>query len=251
MTDAMHRILLVEDDPAIRKVLTVLFETNGFRVVASDSCAVAVRQAQLYRPDVCILDLGLPDRDGLNFIQQLRAWSPMPVIVLTARTEEEQRLAAFEAGADDYVVKPFSSPELLARVRAVLRRIMRGSRISANINLGDTVVDLSTRVARDRHGRELKLTPLEHRILECLVRHANAVVTHAQLLKEVWGPHQADTRSLRVYIASLRRKLEPDPAQPRYLVTESGIGLRLLTDPEPNECAAADGLNGSPVSAVL
>src|ERR1700738_1796767 len=123
MTRAMHRILVIDDDPALRRILTMLFETNGFRVVAADTCELAIHQAQSHRPDVCIVDLGLPDRDGLNFIRQIRTWSPVPIIVLTARMHEAQRLAAFEAGVDDYVIKPFSSPELLARVRAIMRRI--------------------------------------------------------------------------------------------------------------------------------
>jgi two-component system, OmpR family, KDP operon response regulator KdpE len=229
MTRAMHRILVVEDDPAIRRVLSILFETNGFRVVAADTCDLAMRQAQTHRPDVCILDLGLPDSDGVNFIRSVRLWSPVAIIVLTARLAEAQRVAAFEAGADDYVIKPFSSPELLARVRAIMRRLTRNEQPEAVIRLGNAVVDLGNRVARGPRGEEAHLTPLEHRILECLARHADSVVTHTQVLKEVWGPHQADIRSLRVYVASLRRKLEIEPAQPKHIVTESGIGYRLVT----------------------
>jgi two-component system, OmpR family, KDP operon response regulator KdpE len=230
MTRAMHRILVVDDDPALRRILSMLFETNGFRVVAADTCELATRQAQSHRPDVCIVDLGLPDRDGLNFIHQIRTWSPVPIIVLTARVQEAQRLAAFDAGADDYVIKPFSSPELLARVRAIMRRTTRSDQPNAVIRLGNAIIDLGNRVTRGPNGESVKLTPIEHRILECLVRHADGVVTHTQLLKEVWGPHQADVRSLRVYVASLRRKLEIDPANPHYIVTESGIGYRLSTE---------------------
>jgi two-component system, OmpR family, KDP operon response regulator KdpE len=230
MTRAMHRILVIDDDPALRRILTMLFETNGFRVVAAATCELAIRQAQSHRPDVCIVDLGLPDRDGLNFIRQIRTWSPVPIIVLTARTHEAQRLAAFEEGADDYVMKPFSSPELLARVRAIMRRVTRSDQPNAVMRLGNAIVDLGNRVTRGPNGESVKLTPIEHRILECLVRHADGAVTHTQLLKEVWGPHQADVRSLRVYVASLRRKLEIDPARPQYIVTESGIGYRLVTE---------------------
>jgi two-component system, OmpR family, KDP operon response regulator KdpE len=232
MTRAMHRVLVVEDDPAIRKVLSVLFETNGFRVVVAETCDLGIRQAQSYRPDVCIVDLGLPDGDGIDFIRRVRAWSPVGIIVLTARVTELQRLSAFEAGADDYVIKPFSSPELLARVRAIIRRMTRAEQPNAVLRLGNAFIDLGNRVTRGQRGEELHLTPLEHRILECLTRHADCVVTHTQVLKEVWGPHQIDIRSLRVYVASLRRKLEPDPACPRYIVTEAGVGYRLVTDQE-------------------
>jgi two-component system, OmpR family, KDP operon response regulator KdpE len=230
MTRAMHRILVVEDDPALRRILSMLFETNGLRVVAADTCDLATRQAQTHRPDLCILDLGLPDSDGVNFIHKVRSWSPVAIIVLSARLAESQRVAAFEAGADDYVIKPFSGPELLARVRAIMRRLARNEQPQAVLSLGNATVDLGNRITRGPKGEEAHLTPLEHRILECLARHADSVVTHAQVLKEVWGPHQADLRSLRVYVASLRRKLEVDPAQPKYIVTEAGIGYRLVTE---------------------
>jgi two-component system KDP operon response regulator KdpE len=232
MTRAMHRVLVVEDDPAIRKILSMLFETNGFRVVTADTCDLGVRQAQTYRPDVCIVDLGLPDGDAVQFIRKVRAWSPVAILVLTARVAELQRLAAFDAGADDYIVKPFSSPELLARVRAIMRRISRSDKPGAILRLGAAFIDLGNRVTRGPRGEEVHLTPLEHRILECLARHADSVVTHTQVLKEVWGPHQIDIRALRVYVASLRRKLEIDPARPKYIVTEPGVGYRLVTDPE-------------------
>jgi two-component system, OmpR family, KDP operon response regulator KdpE len=232
MTHAMYRVLLVEDDPAIRRVLSMLFETNSYRVVTADTCDLGVRQAQTYRPDVCIVDLGLPDSDGIHFIRKVRAWSPVAILVLTARVAEPQRLAAFEAGADDYVTKPFSGPELLARVRAIMRRIARSDQPDAVLRLGDAHVDLANRVARGPRGDEVHLTPLEHRILECLARHADSVVTHTQVMKEVWGPHQIDIRSLRVYVASLRRKLELDPARPKYIMTESGVGYRLVSDAE-------------------
>lgn len=232
MTRAMHRILLVEDDPAILRVLSMLFETGGFRVIVADTCELGMRQAQTYRPDVCIVDLGLPDNDGIHFIHKVRSWSPVGILVLTARVEELHRLSAFEAGADDYIIKPFSSPELLARVRAILRRIARRDQPETLLRLGSSTVDLSNRVTRGPGGEEAHLTPLEHRILECLARHAESVVTHTQVMKEVWGPHQIDIRSLRVYVASLRRKLEVDPARPKHILTEPGIGYRLVTDPE-------------------
>src|ERR1700748_2588754 len=228
MTRAMHRVLVVEDDPAIRRVLTMLFETNGFRVVAADCCDQGIRQAQTHRPDICIVDLGLPDSDGLNFIRKVRVWSPVAIIVLTARVAELQRPAAFEAGADDYVIKPFSSAELLARVRAIIRRITRHDQPDSVLKLGTAYVDLGNRTTRGPGGEELRLTPLEHRILECLARHAGSVVTHTEVLKEVWGPYQADIRSLRVYWAGLRHKLEDAPAHPKHILTEPGVGYRLV-----------------------
>jgi two-component system KDP operon response regulator KdpE len=227
MTEAMHRILVIEDDPDIEKVLSMLFETSGFRVVAADSCDLGIRRAQTFRPDLCVLDLGLPDRDGVTFIAETRAWSAMPIIVLSGRTQEDQRLAAFHAGADDYVLKPFSGGELIARARAIMRRLVRNQRPQALLKLGDTVVDLTLRTAGRASRGQLRLTPLEYRILECLVRRADSIVTHAELLREVWGPHQCDVRALRVYVASLRRKLEADPVRPRFLLTEPGIGYRL------------------------
>jgi two-component system KDP operon response regulator KdpE len=231
VTRAMHRVLVVEDDPAIRRVLGMLFETNGFRVVTAETCELGTRHAQSYRPDVCIVDLGLPDSDGIDFIRKVRAWSQVAILVLTARVAELQRLSAFDAGADDYIIKPFSSLELLARVRANIRRTSRGDQPAAMLRLGECIVDLGNRVTRGPQGDATHLTPLEHRILECLARHADSVVTHAQVLKEVWGPNQIDLRSLRVYVASLRRKLEVDPARPKHIITEPGIGYRLVTDP--------------------
>jgi two-component system, OmpR family, KDP operon response regulator KdpE len=232
MTDAMHRILLVEDDVAICQVLEALFEGYGFRTIAVGTCRQAITYAQHHRPDVCIVDLGLPDMDGLRFIEQVRTWSAMPIIVLTARTQEPQRLAAFEAGADDYIIKPFSGLELIARVRAITRRLMRRDQPEALLRLGDVEINLEKRATVGPGGKVLKLTPLEHRILECLAQHLGGLVTHEQIMNAVWGPHQADVRSLRVYVASLRRKLERDPAQPQYILTEVGVGYRLVPDPE-------------------
>jgi len=230
MTDAMHIILVVEDDPSIQSVLRMLFEANGFRVVIADSAARGEHAAKLHRPDVVVIDLGLPDRDGVNVVVGIRTWSAVPIIVLSARTAETQRVAAFESGADDYVIKPFSAVELLARVRALLRRHVRGDLPMGVLQLGDISVDMGRRVAQDRQGREVRLTPLEHRILETLARHGERIVTHAALIREVWGPERDDSRSLRVYIGSLRRKLEEDPRRPQHILTELGIGYRLVTD---------------------
>ena len=234
MTDAMHLILIVEDDPGIQNVLRMLFEANGFRVVLSGTAARGAIDARLHRPDIVVVDLGLPDRDGLTVITAIREWSAVPVIVLSARTAEEQRLAAFEHGADDYVMKPFSSPELLARIRAIVRRHARGDLPMAVLVLGDVTVDLGRRIANGRDGREVRLTPLEHRILETLARNGDRIVTSAALIKEVWGPERDDARALRVYIGSLRRKLEADPSRPKYILTELGVGYRLSMDSEPS-----------------
>jgi two-component system KDP operon response regulator KdpE len=240
MTDAMHLVLIVEDDPALQSVLRTLFEANGYRVVAVGTASGGAHDARLYNPDVVLVDLGLPDRDGIEVIRGIRTWSAMPIVVLSARTDETQRLHAFESGADDYVVKPFSAPELLARVRAVSRRHVRGYLPMAILRLGDISVNLSERVARRSDGREIRLTPLEHRILAALSRRPERIVTHSALIKEVWGPDRDDSRSLRVYIGSLRRKLEADPSRPKHILTELGLGYRLALDQEPRVENQAD-----------
>src|ERR1700684_2900603 len=230
MTVGIHLALVVEDDCAVQKVLRMMLEANGFRVVIADSCARGERDARSQRPDVSIVDLGLPDLDGIELIKSIRTWSPMPIIVLSARTAEAQRLGAFEAGADDYVLKPFSAPELVARVRASLRRHARGELPSGILEIGDLSIDLTRRVVQRRGGGEIRLTPLEHRILETMARHRDRVVTHSQLMREVWGPNRADTRSLRVFITTLRKKLELDPTRPTYIVTDPCVGYRLVID---------------------
>jgi two-component system KDP operon response regulator KdpE len=232
MTEAMHQVLIVEDDPALQSVLRTFFEANGYRVVATTVALGGIRDARLYNPDVVIVDLGLPDLDGIEVIKGIRTWSAMPIVVLSARTVEAQRLLAFDSGADDYVVKPFSAPELLARVRAVSRRHVRGYLPMAILQLGAVSVDLTARMARRADGHEVRLTPLEYRILAVLARHAESVVTQASLLKEVWGPNRNDSGSLRVYIGSLRRKLEADPGRPKHIITELGLGYRLLLNQE-------------------
>ncbi|EQD33601.1 two component transcriptional regulator, winged helix family, partial [mine drainage metagenome] len=174
-----------------------------------------------------------PDGDGIAIIRRVRAWSPMPIVVLSARTQEEQKVAALDAGADDYVTKPFSARELLARVRAALRRNVRGSEQTGALNLGSLQIDLEKREARGAAG-EIHLTPLEYRVIECLARHLGAIITQAQLIREVWGPERlGDSRGLRVCIMNLRGKIEPDPRKPRYLVTEAGLGYRLRSDDSP------------------
>ena len=230
MTEAMHQVLIVEEDPGIQSVLRTFFEANGYRVVAATFALEGIRHARLYNPDVAIIDLGLPDRDGTEVIKDIRTWSAMPIVVLTARTAEFHRLLAFDNGADDYVIKPFSAPELLARVRTVSRRHVRGRLPMAILQLGGTFVDLTARVASKADGSEVRLTPFEYKILAVLARHHESVVTQATLLKEVRGPEREDSGSLCVHIASLRRKLEVDPSRPSHIITELGLGYRLLLD---------------------
>ena len=237
MTLGMHLALVVEDDTAAQRVLRMMLEANGFRVAVADCCVRGDRDARSQRPDIAIVDLGLPDFDGIELIKSIRSWSPIPIIVLSARTAEQQRLTAFDHGADDYVLKPFSAPELLARVRAVLRRHARGDNAETILKLGELSIDMSRRVVVAQAGVETRLTPLEHRILETLARHPERIVTHAQLMREVWGPNCADTRSLRVFIATLRRKVERDPANPAHILTEHGLGYRLMLDGTPSNPA--------------
>jgi two-component system KDP operon response regulator KdpE len=226
MTEAMHQVLVVEDDDEIRKVLRVLLEVEKYRVVEAATAGRAEIEARSHKPDLLIVDLGLPDGDGLEVIKRVRAWSPVPIIVLSARILEAQKIAALDAGADDYVTKPFSAPELLARVRASLRRNVRGAEHTAALKIGAVEIDLDRRQARGAEG-DIHLTPLEYRVLECLVRHSGRIVRSQQLLREAWGPDRSgDTRTLRVCMKNLRDKLEPDPRRPQYLVTETGLGYR-------------------------
>jgi len=227
MTQAMHRILVIEDDAGIRNVVRVLLETHGYRIVEAGTAARAEIEARAHKPDLLLVDLGLPDGDGLNVIRRVRSWSAVPIVVLSARTQEEQKIAALDAGADDYVTKPFSAPELLARVRAGLRRNARSAERAPALEFAKVRVDLGRRETVGPEGA-IHLTPLEYRVLECLAQHAGMIVRQDQLIAQVWGPDKlGDTRNLRVYMKNLRNKLEPDPRRPQYLVTETGLGYRL------------------------
>jgi two-component system KDP operon response regulator KdpE len=236
----MFRVLVVEDDADIRRLLRALLEAEGYRVVEADSAARALVESRSHQPDVVLVDLGLPDRDGQALIRDVRRFSSVPILVLSARTLEAEKIQALDSGADDYVTKPFNSGELLARVRAALRRNVRSPERSSSLRIGSIAIDLATREARVSNGDAVHFTPLEYRLLACLARAHGLVVTRDQLIGEVWGPDRMDdTRGLRAYVKGLRQKLEPDPARPRYLLTEPGLGYRLVAEQDEPEPAAS------------
>jgi two-component system KDP operon response regulator KdpE len=219
---------VVEDEPEIRRFLRSSLSAEGYKVVESATGRRGSIDAASHKPDLAIVDLGLPDLDGLQVIRHIREWSPMPIIVLSARVHEAAKISAFDAGADDYVTKPFGVGELLARVRVALRHALRTRSNHAVLTLEGASIDLDARKAT-RAGATVHLTPIEFRIIATLANHLGMVVTHRQLLTEVWGPtHASDTHYLRIYMKQLRDKLEIDPVRPRHLITETGVGYRLL-----------------------
>jgi two-component system KDP operon response regulator KdpE len=222
-------IIVIEDESQLRRVLRATLEANGFRCVETESARQGLLDAETYRPDLLLVDLGLPDRDGIEVIRGVRKWSVVPIIVLSARSQESDKIAALDAGADDYVTKPFTVGELLARIRTALRHAAIHGRPESKETLADG--DLSIDLLRRRvfvKEHEIHLTPIEYRLLSVLIRNAGKVVTYNHLLRDVWGPGKVDQyHYVRTYIADLRRKLEGDPARPVYLLTEVGVGYRL------------------------
>ncbi len=222
-------ILVVEDEPQMRKFVRITLESNDYRVLEAATGDEAIRRAAEHTPDAVLLDLGLPDVDGSKVIERIREWSATPILVISARSQEESKVRALDSGADDYLTKPFGAAELMARLRVALRHAARSREApSAIVRIGDEIeIDLVKRVVRCR-GEEVHLTPIEYKLLTLLSKHAGMVMTHKQLLDQVWGPgHAHQMQYLRVYMTQLRHKLELDPARPKYLLTEPGIGYRL------------------------
>jgi len=225
----MTHILLIDDDHQLLRALRVAFTARGYDVTLATDAASALTTASQHPPDLAIVDLGLPDMDGLTVIERIRTWSSLPIIVLSARHLEEAKINALDAGADDYVTKPFGTGELLARVRAALRRITPSDEQPV-ITTAAFTIDLAARTVATQQG-QTRLTPTEWHLLEILIRNPGKLITHKQLLREVWGPrYETETTYLRVHMANLRRKLEPDPARPRYLATEPNLGYRFIPE---------------------
>jgi two-component system KDP operon response regulator KdpE len=226
-------VLVIEDELPIRRFLKPSLQSNGFKVLEAVKGEEGLALASSHNPDIILLDLGLPDLDGLEVVKRLREWTTTPIIIITARGKEKDKIAGLDAGADDYLTKPFDVGELMARMRAALRhsqRLKQGGKQDPVFETPDFKVDLSARVVTVR-GKEVHLTPNEYDLLAFLIRHVGKVVTQKQILQEVWGPASGDqVQYLRIYVYQLRQKIEADPDRPRYLLTESGVGYRLKTD---------------------
>jgi two-component system KDP operon response regulator KdpE len=230
VSDVAPTVLVIEDEPQMRRFLKASLEAHDYRLVEAVTAREGLAQAAGRNPDVILLDLGLPDLDGIELTRRLREWSPVPVIVISARGREQDKIAALDAGADDYLTKPFGLGELLARLRVVLRRVAGDGAAEPAIVVGDLKVDLAARLVH-RRDQEVHLTPIEYKLLATLARHAGKVLTHRMLLKEVWGPNAVEhTHYVRVYMTQLRHKLEDDPSRPKVLLTESGVGYRLKVE---------------------
>ena len=227
----MPRVLVIDDEAQIRRTLAVNLQARGYDVDLAADGASALTVAAKTRPDVVILDLGLPDLDGIEVLHGLRGWSSVPIVVLSARENEQAKVAALDAGADDYVAKPFGIDELLARLRAALRRSAPSPPDEAVVETPDFTIDLAHKTVT-RDGAPVHLTRTQWRIVEVLSRNAGRLVTHPQLLREVWGPeYETETNYARVFMAQIRQKLEPEPTRPRYFITETGMGFRFLVPP--------------------
>lgn len=223
-------VLVVDDEPAIHRFMAPALAANGYEALRADTGGEALALVANRNPDAVILDLGLPDMDGKQVIRRLREWSTVPILVLSARDREMEKIEALDLGADDFINKPFGMGELMARLRAALRHRMQEKGETPLLRLGDVEIDIP-RHRVTRAGAELKLTPKEFELLAFLARHGGKVLTHRQILRAVWGPaHEQDTQYLRVYVGQLRAKIEPDPANPDLIVTEPGIGYRLASD---------------------
>ncbi|OWW18191.1 two-component system response regulator [Noviherbaspirillum denitrificans] len=228
MTEANKVAVLVEDEPQIRRFVKLALADEGWQIHEAETLHRGLIEAGTRKPDLIILDLGLPDGDGVDFISDIRRWSAVPIIVLSARIGENEKIKALDAGADDYLGKPFGVGELLARMRSVLRRQQLPTQASGLIQFGDVTVDAQARLIK-KGGQVVRLSPTEYRLLLALIASAGRVVTTQQLLQRVWGPSHADSSHyLRIYMGHLRQKLEADPAQPQFLLTETGVGYRLL-----------------------
>jgi len=233
VSERQDLVLVVEDEPQMRRFLRASLGTEGYRVREAWTVADGLREVAAEHPDAVLLDLGLPDGDGLDLVRRVREWSSVPIIVVSARGREEEKVAALDAGADDYLPKPFGTKELLARLRVALRHSRAAiAPESPVLEVGPLRMDLERREVTVE-GRPVRLTPIEWRLLTLLARHAGKVLTHAQILREVWGPNAAShSHYVRVYMAELRKKLEADPSRPRLLLTEPGVGYRLADTPE-------------------
>jgi two-component system, OmpR family, KDP operon response regulator KdpE len=227
MSEPSPRILMIEDEAPMRRFLRASLRQAGYQLIEAETATEGLAQAAAQNPDLVLLDLGLPDLDGLVVTERLRQWAKMPIIVISARGQEPDKIKALDAGADDYLTKPFGVGELLARIRVALRHAAKTDEGQTQFSVGELEVDLIRRRVLS-NGAEVHLTPIEYRLLTTLIKHADRVLTHRQLLREVWGPHASDQpQYLRVHMGQLRHKLERDPSRPLYLITEPGVGYRL------------------------
>jgi two-component system KDP operon response regulator KdpE len=232
VSEPKTRVLVIEDEPPMRKFLRATLDSHGYEVILAETARDGIAMATQHAPDIVLLDLGLPDADGLDMTRELRGWSKVPILVISARGREDDKVEALDAGADDYLTKPFGVNELLARLRVIQRRIAgtAAEATSGVLEIGELMIDVPRHVVKVR-GELVHLTPIEFRLLHLLAQHAGRVLTHRQILREVWGPNAgSQTHYLRVYMTHLRRKIEVEPAQPKLLLNEPGVGYR-LADP--------------------